>query len=139
MILRVPGRVCGEAFQVSVLFLDHDRLPQRRPGRPLSLEHPVQLLEGAATGFDAEHEPYQAVDQVQPDKDEVVVPVDGFECDCGDVGVVEVRAVGQDDVLCYVRYRVQLKARETRLTIPIPLARMGLFRTSAQYVAVNGV
>lgn len=58
MILRVSGRVSGQALQVSVLFLDHDRLPQRRPGRPLGLEHRVQLFEGAAAGFDAEQEPH---------------------------------------------------------------------------------
>lgn len=119
MILRVSRRVRGQAFQVPVLFLDHDRLPQCCPWRPLGLEHRVQLLEGAAAGFDAEQKPYQAVYQVQPDEDEVVVPVDGFQCNGGDVGVVEVRAVGQDDVLCIVRYqrRISLttsggKARE---------------------------
>lgn len=101
MILRVSGRVRGQALQVTVLLLNHDRLPQRRPRRPLGLEHGVELLEGAAAGLDPEQEPRQAVDEVQPDKDEVVVPVDGFERDRGDVGVVEVRAVGQDDVLCF--------------------------------------
>ena len=88
MILRIAGRVSGQSFQVSVLFLDHDRLPQRRPGRPLGLEDRVQLLEGAAAGLHAEQEPHQAVDQVQPDKDEVVVPVDCFERNRGDEGVV---------------------------------------------------
>lgn len=97
---------------MSVLFLDHDRLPQGRSWRPLCLEHRVQLFKGAAAGFNAEQEPHEAVDQVQADKDEVVVPVDGFERDRGDVCVVEVRAVGKNDVLCVVTDQVNTSAEE---------------------------
>lgn len=93
------GLVRGQTLQVSVLLLHHDRLPERRPGRPLGLEHRVELLEGSAAGLDAQHEPHEAVDEVQHDKDQVVVPVDRLECNCCDVGVVQVGTVGKDDVL----------------------------------------
>lgn len=79
--------------------LDHDVLLQSSTRRELGVEDFVQLLKSAATGLNTEEPPDEGIDEVKADKDEVVAPVDGFESNGGNIGVVEVGAVGHDDVL----------------------------------------
>lgn len=79
--------------------LDHDVLLQSSTRRELGVEDLVQLLESTTTGLNTEEPPDEGIDEVKADKDEVVAPVDGFESNGGNIGVVEVGAVGHDDVL----------------------------------------
>ncbi len=91
--------VAAQLLEVSIALSHHDSLLQRSPGRELGVEDGVHLLQRAATGLDTQGEPDDAVDAVEADEDEVVPPVDGLERDGGDVRVVQVGAVGQNDVL----------------------------------------
>jgi hypothetical protein len=79
---------------MTVVGLDHDRLLKSSTRRELGIEHIVQLLQSTPTGLDTKGEPDNTIDEVQPDEDEVVVPVDSLEGDGRDVGVVQVGAVG---------------------------------------------
>ena len=79
--------------------LEHDVLLQSSTRRPLGVEDFVHLLQSAAASLDTEDKPAKGVNEIEADEDEIVAPIDGLEGDGGDVGVVEVGAVGKDDVL----------------------------------------
>lgn len=77
----------------------HDGLLQSRSGRELGIENLLHLFQGATMSLDTQEIPNGGIDDVEADKDKVVAKVDGLEGDGSDVGVVEVGAVRQDDVL----------------------------------------
>lgn len=78
---------------MAVLLPDHDLLLQGSTRRPLGVEDFVQLLQSAATSFNAKEVPADGVNEVEADKDEVVAPVDGIQSDSSNVGVVQICSV----------------------------------------------
>lgn len=78
---------------MAVLLPDHDLLLQGSTRRPLGVEDFVQLLQSAATSFNAKEVPADGVNEVKADKDEVVAPVDGIQSDSSNVGVVQICSV----------------------------------------------
>lgn len=123
---------------MAIFLLYHDGLLQSRSGRELGIEHLLHLFQGTTTSLDTQEIPDGGIDNVEADKNKVVAKVNGLESDGSNVGVVEIGAVGQNDVLNSLA-QIFKGLRIRKLTIPIPLARMGVDKTSAQYVAVRGV
>lgn len=85
--------------QVTISLFYHDGLLQSRSGRELGIEHLFHLFQGAATSLNTQEIPNGGIDNVEADKDKVVAKVDGLEGNGSDVCVVEIGAIGQNDVL----------------------------------------
>lgn len=135
--LRLVLLVTVDALEVTVA-LDHDGLLQSRTRRPLCVKDLFHFLKGSAARLNTENEPHGCVEQVERHKHKVVAPVNLLESHGSHVRVVQVGAVGKNDVLL-VLAEVKRMTIPRKLTTPIPLARVGVASTSAQYVAVRGV
>lgn len=78
------------------------------------------------------------VENVEADKDEIILPSYRLQRHSRNVGVIEVGSVIHDDMLRLISIQLSNKGKR-KLTMPMPVARVWLSRDSAQYVGVKGV
>ena len=84
---------------MSISLLKHDRLFQCSARRELGVEDLVELLQSSATRLDAEEVPDSGIYDVEADENQIVPPVNRIQRNGRDICVVEIGAIGQNDVL----------------------------------------
>jgi hypothetical protein len=79
--------------EMAILLLDHGMLLQSSTWRPLGVKDLIQLLQSTATSFNAKDKPAEGVYKIEPNKDEIVAPIDGIKSNSSNIGIVEVCGV----------------------------------------------